>query len=188
MTETERLLGTEFVRECFEYRDGVLYWSPTRPDHHFGRHSDYITFLKKNAGRPAGRKAEDGHITVKFRRNGKAVQLTAHRIVWMFHHGKWPEHRVGHINGDQSDNRIENLRDSEMAWPIYSQAGQAMAPLYGVVARKDGRFEAQIRIGYRKELIGVYDTPEVARANYDQTEAMLRIMVRQVRRLRKLKQ
>lgn len=187
MTETEKLLGPEFVRECFEYRDGVLYWSLTRPEDHFGRHADYVTFQKKTAGKPAGRKAEDGHISIKFRRNGKSVQLSAHRVVWMMHYEKWPEHKVGHINGDPSDNRIENLRDAERAWPFHSVAGKNSGSLQTVVARKDGQFEAQIRIGYRKESIGVYDSAEAARAHYLDTEAMLRVMVRQVRRMRKMK-
>lgn len=187
MTKTEELLGIEFVRECFEFRDGVLYWSLTRPDHHFGRHSDYETFQKKTAGKPAGRRAEDGHITVKFRRNGKAVQLSAHRVVWMMHHGHWPEHRIGHINGNPSDNRIENLRDSEMSWPLFLRASQNGTGIQGVVAREDGRYEAQIRIGIRKELIGIHDNVEAARTDYLQTEAMLKIMVRQMRRIRRLK-
>jgi hypothetical protein len=183
MTETENLLGAEFVRDCFEYRDGVLHWSLTRPEHHFGRHSDYVTFQKKTAGKPAGRRAEDGYISVKFRRNGKSVQLSASRIVWMMHHGNWPEHTVGHINGDPSDNRVENLTDWERAWPYHSPAGKT--GLQTVVGRKDGRFDAQIRIGSRKESIGVYDSAEAARTDYLLTEAMLRVMVRQMRRIRK---
>jgi hypothetical protein len=34
-----------------------------------------------------------------------------HRAIWAFVHGKWPVHNIDHINGDPSDNRIENLRD-----------------------------------------------------------------------------
>lgn len=185
MTKTEELLGIEFVRECFEYRDGVLYWSMTRPEHHFGRRSDYLAFQKKTAGKPAGRRAEDGHINIKFRRNGKAAQLSAARVVWMLHKGSWPDHRIDHINGDPSDNRIDNLRDAEISWPLFRRSSQATVGAKGVVARQDGRYEAQIKIGARNELIGVHDTVEAARADYLQTEAMLKIMVRQMRRIRR---
>ncbi len=34
----------------------------------------------------------------------------AHRLIWVLHHGTWPEADIDHINGDRSDNRIENLR------------------------------------------------------------------------------
>ena len=35
----------------------------------------------------------------------------AHRVVFAMQKGHWPEHSIDHINGDPSDNRIENLRD-----------------------------------------------------------------------------
>jgi hypothetical protein len=37
-------------------------------------------------------------------------QLRAHRLAWWFVHGSFPEGQIDHINGDRSDNRIENLR------------------------------------------------------------------------------
>ena len=34
-----------------------------------------------------------------------------HRLVWIYHYGEIPKHKeVDHINGDKSDNRIENIR------------------------------------------------------------------------------
>lgn len=34
----------------------------------------------------------------------------AHRVAWAVHYGEWPSDHIDHINGDRSDNRIENLR------------------------------------------------------------------------------
>ena len=34
-----------------------------------------------------------------------------HRLVWMYHHGYFPEHGLDHINRVVTDNRIENLRE-----------------------------------------------------------------------------
>ena len=32
-----------------------------------------------------------------------------HILVWIWHHGTYPERDIRHINGDLMDNRIENL-------------------------------------------------------------------------------
>ncbi len=34
----------------------------------------------------------------------------AHRLAWFMHYGEWPETEIDHIDGDGSNNRIENLR------------------------------------------------------------------------------
>lgn len=34
----------------------------------------------------------------------------AHRIIWALEKGVWPSDEIDHINGDQSDNRLHNLR------------------------------------------------------------------------------
>lgn len=34
----------------------------------------------------------------------------AHRVAWAIYYGNWPEGEIDHINGDPSDNRIDNLR------------------------------------------------------------------------------
>jgi hypothetical protein len=35
----------------------------------------------------------------------------AHRLVWLYHYGKFPEKHLDHINRIKTDNRIENLRE-----------------------------------------------------------------------------
>lgn len=34
----------------------------------------------------------------------------AHRVAWALYYNEWPAYEIDHINGDKSDNRIENLR------------------------------------------------------------------------------
>lgn len=38
------------------------------------------------------------------------VCYVEHRLVWLYHFGKWPR-EIDHINTIKTDNRIENLRD-----------------------------------------------------------------------------
>lgn len=40
------------------------------------------------------------------------VRIWEHRLAWAFVHGAYPDGLIDHINGDRSDNRIENLRQA----------------------------------------------------------------------------
>jgi len=37
--------------------------------------------------------------------------MKAHRVIWAICNGAWPEGVIDHINGNTSDNRLENIRD-----------------------------------------------------------------------------
>jgi hypothetical protein len=164
MTESERLLGMDFCRECFEYRDGVLYWRE-RPRSHFLRDLDWLGFNKKTAGKPAGRKGKDGYIHIKFRRgmSGTAsYSLTGHRIIWMLHHGRWPEHTIDHIDRDRTNNHVENLRDVTMSVNLLNRGNPRSTGISGVHRAQGGKFTAQIRIGEGYIHLGTFDDVESA--------------------------
>lgn len=36
--------------------------------------------------------------------------ILAHRLIWLIVHGRFPDGLIDHVNGDPSDNRLENLR------------------------------------------------------------------------------
>lgn len=40
--------------------------------------------------------------------NGKNYYL--HRLAWLYEYGEFPNSHLDHVNGDKTDNRIENLR------------------------------------------------------------------------------
>lgn len=165
MTESEKLLGMEFCRECFEYREGVLYWKQ-RPESHFTRRLDWQGFNSKHAGKKAGRIGKDGYIHIKFRRgmSGTAsYSLTGHRVIWMLHHGKWPDHCIDHMDRDRTNNRIENLRDVTMSVNLLNRGNPRSTGMSGVHRTASGRFTAQIRIGDGYVHLGTFDDMNDAR-------------------------
>ena len=82
------------ILDLLEYfpEQGVFIWKKNR--------------RKIKAGDIAGCECPDGvvRITVVGKR------LLAHELAWAVVHGSWPICVLEHINGDRSDNRIDNLR------------------------------------------------------------------------------
>ena len=85
------ILNQKLLLKTFEYKEGHLYWK-----------FDQGT-ARKN--KKAGSLRKDGYWRIGFK--GKAP--TAHRIIFLYHHGYLPKN-IDHINGIKTDNRIENLR------------------------------------------------------------------------------
>lgn len=100
----------------------------------------------------------------------KAKSYQAHRLVWLYHHGHMPKGDIDHINGDKSDNRIENLRDvthSANTQNCRKARKNNKSGLLGVCSsmKKDG-FTALIWHKNKTQVIGHFDTAEQAHLAY----------------------
>lgn len=81
-----------------------------------------IVFYNPNTGefirRKKGRGIAQGTVCGFVERNGyvrirvKGQRYQAHRLAWFMIHKRWPKDQIDHVNGDRSDNRIENLREA----------------------------------------------------------------------------
>ena len=136
---------TDF-HKYFEYRDdGNLVWRVSRPGG------------KAIAGQVVGNRRRDGYVTVGLL--GKKWLL--HRIVYAMHHGHMPD-VIDHIDGDPSNNRVENLRPADNSKNQWNRKIDSRSKLgvknvyfhnrdktYGVRMKIDGKVKT---IGYYKDL------------------------------------
>lgn len=87
---------------------GQLTWRPRSRDW-FKSNASYVRYNKLSANTPAltannGEGYKTGTLL--------GARVKAHQVIWVMLHGSLPEKgkEIDHINGDRSDNRLENLR------------------------------------------------------------------------------
>jgi len=162
--DKDKELSIVFLKECFEYSadTGCLTWKK-RPEGHFKTKQGFINFNRDNAGNPVGSINNRQYLTTRLK--GK-VQIV-HRLIWAIHYGEYPHGFVDHINGNRSDNRIENLRivDNEQNTRNAKRYANNSSGQTGIHQRKDnGKYYAFISDGKRKVNLGQYLTFDEALA------------------------
>ena len=96
-----------------------------------------------------------------------------HRLAWLYVYGKLPDGYIDHINGNPSDNRIENLRDvahieNAHNLPIFSNNTSGRI---GVGFKKDiGKWRARICVNGKSVWLGNFSNFEDACAARDDAE------------------
>ena len=89
------MITKELLHKLFEYKDGILYWK------------EHKAMNKVKAGSEAGTKKSDGRIVISI----DYKMYKAHRLIFLYHHGYLPN-LIDHIDGNNLNNRIENLREA----------------------------------------------------------------------------
>ena len=98
------------TKELFTYRDGVLFWK-TRPAHHFKNPKACKAWNSRYSGKEAGCKAGSGYLSVRVTIGDHKKLFDVHRLIWAWHHERWPKGQLDHIDHNKQNNRIENLRE-----------------------------------------------------------------------------
>lgn len=142
-------LTKELLYNLFEYRDGSLI-----------RKKDAGT--KWKAGQIVGSPHSNGlgYINVKF--NGRTYFL--HRLIFLMHHGYLPQF-VDHIDGNPSNNKIENLRAasrSENAWNYKKPSTNKSGYKNVSFAKNCNKWRVRIGVKSSKYNVGLFDTLEEA--------------------------
>jgi hypothetical protein len=88
----------------------------------------------------------------------------AHRLAWLYVHGKWPENEIDHINGDQTDNRLCNLRDVTRSVNMQNRRKPMPGTKSGYlgVEWSGTSWRARIKKNKVRYELGCYPTPEEA--------------------------
>ncbi len=94
-----------------------------------------------------------------------------HRLIWLWHHGYFPEHQIDHINRIRSDNRIENLREVSQVCNSRNcrLSKNNKSGVIGVCwLEKNNKWKAQIKVPDKQISLGLYDTLlEAAKARWE---------------------
>lgn len=145
-------LTAERLRELLRYvpESGLFFWM--RPPKQHPRLQEYA------AGGIA-----TGYVAIKI--DGKKYK--AHRLAWLYVHGKWPDGDLDHINGCPLDNRITNLR---IATNPQNQANRLRdrnkTTPKGVRHLPSGKFQARISVNKKQILLGTFHSPAEAQNAY----------------------
>ena len=95
----------------------------------------------------------------------------AHRVAWAIHYGKWPEDQIDHINGNRSDNRIVNLRESTQQENCCNMPKKSdnTSGYKGVWRYRDGvRWQCAIRHMGKTKHLGLFESAKEAHNAYCQ--------------------
>jgi hypothetical protein len=123
-----------------------------------------IDWYKSKKGDIAG--TDDGRGYKKIWILGKKYLL--HRLAWLYVYGKFPDNDIDHINGNPSDNRIENLRDVSKSCNLQNQSRMHKnnkSGMLGVVAHY-GKYRAQLTIKGITLKSKRFESKEEAHAEY----------------------
>lgn len=119
--------------------------------------------MRAKAGTAPGH-INHGYLRIRFR--GKTVE--SHRLAWLIMFGEWPTEMIDHINGNRSDNRIDNLRLADYRLNVENQRRARSDNRLGILGVRvcGNKYEARIWVNGSPKNLGVFETIEGASSAY----------------------
>jgi len=143
----------DYIEANFRYKDGDLYR------------------IKKSGGKPVGALA--GWMTTCNGRPYKKISINCktcyvHHVIFLMHHKYLPNY-IDHIDGNSTNNRIENLRAATQSQNMGNSGMKSnnTSGYKGVTYRKDtGKWQASVMINRKHISLGSHLTKEDAYQAY----------------------
>lgn len=156
MIKRKPLPSKEKILSVLKYNKvtGEFVWK-ARQDRHFN---------SRLVGKKAGTKDNNGYIKIWV--FGQII--AAHRLVWFLEHGTNP-YLIDHIDGNESNNHISNLRESDYRKNGQNRRSHRAGRLVGAYKNKRSkseRWHSVIQINNKKVWLGTFKTKEDAHAEY----------------------
>jgi len=142
------MITQEKLHELFEYRDGALIWKVRLA-------------MRIKIGEIAGTIEKNGYIRVTI--DGKPYRM--HQLVFMYHHGLLTKGKeIDHIDGNRTNNRIENLREVTRQQNQFNRKFfKNSSGVKGVTWNKEKKkWKAQIMVDGKNKHLAYCDTIEEA--------------------------
>lgn len=156
MSERNSTLTQARLKSLLTYdaETGVFHWLQTQ------------LRSKAKAGMLAGGLLKTGYWRIKI--DGHTHK--AHRLVWMYVHGRFPSAYLDHINGDTLDNRLINLREATNQENQQNIKRAFKSSSHGVLGAswncQAEKWSARIKTEHKRVHLGYFDTAEQAGEAY----------------------
>lgn len=120
-----------------------------------------------------GTKKDEGHLKVAI----DGVEKYLHQIAWYLHYGTWPTEIIDHIDGDPTNNKINNLRLVTKHENVLNQRRAHKTNRSGLLGahwiEEKKKFHSSIWFKNKKYNLGYYDTAQAAHEAYVQAKRNL---------------
>lgn len=156
-----KMIEIEKLRIAINYDPitGLCAWR-NRPIEHFYRRQDWITWNKRMAGKRVGAIANiHGQDVMVFSFGGKNMRL--HRAIWAITYDEWPN-IIDHINGNPLDNRLENLRNTDLLGNARNQRKRDGKGFPSGITMRSGNYRVRVRARNKNHNIGTFADFEIA--------------------------
>ena len=142
-------LNQKYLKTLFNYKDGELYWKISRQSIKINDKAGYINYRYKN---------------IKI--NGKLYR--AHRLIYLYHYGYLPKF-LDHIDGDQLNNNIENLRAVTLSQNQWNRKKiKITSSKYKGVTKRSKKWEVCIKINKKSIYLGLFNSEIDAAIAYNE--------------------